>query len=94
MKCPHCGHEWKLPAQSAGGSKGGKASGAAKSRTSEQARAAVKARWEKARLNKANALVSDPEPAASTAKVANPKDSLHQPVVLGMGSKTILPEGH
>ena len=54
MKCPNCGHEWKLPAQSAGGSKGGKASGAAKSRTSEQARAAVKARWEKARLNKAN----------------------------------------
>lgn len=41
-----------------------------------------------------NALVSDPEPAASTSKVANPKDSLHQPVVLGMGSKTILPEGH
>lgn len=40
-----------------------------------------------------NTLVSDPEPATSTSKVANPKDSLHQPVVLGMGSKTILPEG-
>jgi len=34
-----------------------------------------------------NALVSDPEPSVSASKVANPKDSLDQPVVLWMGSK-------
>jgi hypothetical protein len=41
-----------------------------------------------------NALVSDPEPVCTASKDANPKGSLEQPVVLGMGSKTILPEGH
>ena len=41
-----------------------------------------------------NTSMSDPEQSTDASKVANPKDSLDAPVVLGMGSKTILPEGH
>jgi hypothetical protein len=48
MKCPKCGY--RIPAKKAAammGSKGGKATGKRKARTSEQARAAVMARWAK-----------------------------------------------
>jgi hypothetical protein len=49
MKCPHCNKS--LPAHivdtRATGSKGGKVKGASKARTSEQARAAIMARWAK-----------------------------------------------
>lgn len=51
MNCPKC--KTKLPPylvdSREAGRKGGKASGPRKARTSEQARAAVKARWEKVR---------------------------------------------
>jgi len=55
--------------------------------------------WDNAEIHNArdilsNTSMSDPEPLTPTSKVANPKDSLDAPVVLGMGSKTILPEGH
>jgi len=43
---------------------------------------------------KPNTSMSGPEPICASSKDANPKGSLHAPVVLGMGSKTILPEGH
>jgi hypothetical protein len=49
-KCPKCGHEFN-PA-SLMGAKGGKATGETKARTSEQARAAVQARWAKYRAEK------------------------------------------
>lgn len=49
VKCPHC--QKQLPASfvdtRAAGSKGGKVKGPSKARTSEQARAAINARWAK-----------------------------------------------
>lgn len=49
MNCPHC--KKRLPASyvdtRAAGSKGGKTTGATKARSTEQARAAVMARWAK-----------------------------------------------
>jgi hypothetical protein len=50
MKCPKCGH--KIPDKTvaaAMGSMGGKVKGPSKARSSEQARAAVMARWAKAK---------------------------------------------
>jgi hypothetical protein len=50
MKCPHCGGDIASAIKaiaSANGRKGGKATGKAKARTSEQARKAVMTRWNK-----------------------------------------------
>jgi len=52
MKCPHCNKTLRahIVDTRATGSKGGKVRSPLKARTSEQARAAVNARWAKARL--------------------------------------------
>jgi hypothetical protein len=50
MKCPHCGGDIVSAIKaiaSANGRKGGKSTGKAKARSSEQARRAVMARWSK-----------------------------------------------
>jgi hypothetical protein len=56
MKCPHCKKSLKSHFVALG-KKGGKAKGASKARTSEQASAAAKARWVK---KKANATAQTP----------------------------------